>query len=261
MSPSTLAVVFVVLAWWVGTGVVLWLVWQPRPSHRWSVLVASALAVAAVYGVYRVREDVQVEAAYVGFSCAFALWTWHELTFLLGIVTGPRREPARPGARGWTRFREATAAVIHHELALAATAAGLLGVTWDAPNRVATQVFLVLWIMRLSAKLNVFLGVPNLSEDFVPPHLRYLCSYFRRAERNPLLPVSIGLGALALCWPAWRVMTATSDFQAVEHSLAGTLLLLAVAEHLFLALPLRDGVLWRWIPRACEATRGDHGDA
>ena len=27
---------------------------------------------------------------------------------------------------------------------------------------------MVLWVMRVSAKLNVFLGVPNLTEEFLP---------------------------------------------------------------------------------------------
>ena len=30
--------------------------------------------------------------------------------------------------------------------------------------------------MRTSAKLNLFLGVRNLSEEFLPPHLAYLAA-------------------------------------------------------------------------------------
>ena len=36
--------------------------------------------------------------------------------------------------------------------------------------------------MRQSAKLNVFLGVRNLSEEFLPQHLHYLQSYFTRSR-------------------------------------------------------------------------------
>ena len=101
-----------------------------------------------------------------------ALWGWHELAFLLGRVTGPRRGPCPPGLEGWARFRAATEAVIHHELALAATMAAVVALSWNASNQVAVWTFAVLWLMRLSAKFDVFLGVQNLSQDFVPPHLK-----------------------------------------------------------------------------------------
>jgi putative photosynthetic complex assembly protein 2 len=42
------------------------------------------------------------------------------------------------------------------------------------PNQVGTGTFAVLWVMRISAKLNLFLGVRNLSEELLPPHLAYL---------------------------------------------------------------------------------------
>ena len=40
----------------------------------------------------------------------------------------------------------------------------MVALTWGGANQVGTWTFLVLWVMRLSAKLNVFLGVPNLTE-------------------------------------------------------------------------------------------------
>jgi putative photosynthetic complex assembly protein 2 len=183
----------------------------------------------------------------VGFASALAVWGWHELTFLLGMVTGPRKTDCPPEARGWTRFACATLVVIHHEVALAATVLALAALTWGAPNQVGTQTFLVLWVMRLSAKLNVFLGVRNLTEQFVPEHLRYLRTYFRRARMNPLMPLSI----LAASFVVYRLAAAACSpdalaFEAVGHALVATILALAVLEHAFLALPLPDAVLWRW---------------
>jgi putative photosynthetic complex assembly protein 2 len=78
--------------------------------------------------------------------------------------------------------------VIHHELALAATAAILVALTWGAPNQTASLTFLLLFGLRLSTKLNIFLGVANPPTTFLPEPLAYLQSYFRRRRFNALLP-------------------------------------------------------------------------
>jgi putative photosynthetic complex assembly protein 2 len=94
-------------------------------------------------------------AAYLSFIGALCVWGWHELAFLTGAVAGTRRKHAS-GARGWTRFREGTAAVIHHEIALAATALLLLSLSWGEPNQTGAAAFALLFALRLSAKLNIF---------------------------------------------------------------------------------------------------------
>ena len=134
--------------------------------------------------------------AYCAFTCALLVWGWHELSFLTGWITGPRK----------TRLPRGT-----HRLAAlrASRCARSCGTSWRivavgaghrrrhlgrSPTRWRTQTFLVLWVMRTSAKLNLFLGVRNLSEEFLPPHLSYLQSFFRRRPMNALLPFSV-LGA------------------------------------------------------------------
>lgn len=262
MSDHALAISSVVVSWWLSTGVVLRVVWLPRTAHRASVAVFTGLAIIALYGVIHASAIQTAGAAYLGFACALAVWAWHELTFLLGMISGPRKLACPPEASGWQRFRYATATVIHHELALALTAVVLAAATWGAPNQVATWTFGVLWIMRLSAKLNVFVGVRNLSEEFIPPHLRYLTSYFRRTRRSPLVLLSVvgaSLGLLPLVGGA--LAAGASDFVIVGHTLVATLLGLAVVEHLFLALPLPDAMLWRWILRSRRAVGASEGPA
>ncbi|MEX1366983.1 MAG: putative photosynthetic complex assembly protein PuhE [Nannocystaceae bacterium] len=248
MNEHALAIVSVVVVWWLSTGVVLRIVWLPRSTHRISLAIFSVAAVAAMYGLVWASNETSVGAAYLGFGCSLAVWAWHELSFLLGVISGPRKVPARPEASGWQRFRDATATVIHHEIALAATAIAVVGLTWGAPNQVATGTFLVLWIMRLSAKLNVFVGVRNLSEEFIPPHLRYLTSYFRRSSFSPLMFVSVFGASLALLPLASEALTADAGSLAVSgHTIVATMLAMAIIEHVFLALPLPDSVLWSWI--------------
>ncbi len=242
MSEHARAALFVVVAWWASTGVVLWADGLPRSTHRLTLGAATALALGGLFGLWWSSGLETSAGAYVAFSSALVLWGWHELTFLLGVVTGPRKTACPPGVTGWRRFRYAAAVVIHHELALALTLAAVLALTWGAPNQVGARTFLVLWVMRLSAKLNVFLGVRNLTEKFIPEHLRYMLSYFRRARWNPLMPVSLLAAGAVFVWLVLQPLT-------VGKALVATILGLAVLEHLFLAFPVPDAVLWRWALR------------
>lgn len=250
MNDHALAALFVLAVWWLSTSVVLGMVWLARSTFRTSVTALGVLAVVGLYGLFWSRTQTSAASAYLAFSCAVAVWGFHELTFLLGLVTGPRKEPCPTDARGWTRFRYATATVIHHEIALALTLLTIAALTWRGPNRIGMWTFTVLWSMRLSAKLNVFLGVRNVSEEFIPAHLRYLLTYFRRARFNLLMPFSV-LAASAMVVRLGGAATASDApaFLRVGQTLVATILALAVVEHVFLALPVPDALLWRWAIR------------
>jgi putative photosynthetic complex assembly protein 2 len=250
MKEHAFAALFVLVLWWMSTGVVLLMVWLHRSTYRASLAAASVLALGGLAGILWSSRVESRPAAYLAFTCALAIWGWHELSFLLGIVTGPRKEPCPPDAQGFRRFGYATAAVIHHEVALAVTLAAIAALTWGEPNQVGTWTFLALWVMRLSAKFNVFLGVRNLTEDFIPKHLRYLLSYFRRARMNWLMPISVlAASAVVVRLGAQALALDASSFVVAGRTLVATLLGLAVIEHLFLSLPVPDALLWRWVLR------------
>ncbi|MDO6416219.1 putative photosynthetic complex assembly protein PuhE [Sphingomonas sp. BIUV-7] len=238
---------FALLMWFIGTGTIVWLDSRPRETFATSLKLAGIAAIAAIVLVWIKADDVSAGGAYVGFAAAIVIWGWHEMSFLMGVVAGPNRAICPPGATGWRRFAAATATVIHHELAIAATAILLAAVTWGAANQAAPLAFLLLFVLRLSAKFNLYLGVPNLSDEVFPPHLAYLKSYFRKAPLNPLFPVSILLGSAIAAW-AWIAAEWAppgSGASACATLLAG-LAALGVVEHLFLVLPLRDARMWRW---------------
>jgi putative photosynthetic complex assembly protein 2 len=114
----------------------------------------------------------------------------------------------------------------------------------------------------LSAKLNVFLGVRNLTEQFVPDHLRYMISYFRIARMNWLMPASLAAAAAALVWlGAGAASAGISQFSRVGRTLVVTILGLGLLEHFFLAFRLPDAALWRWalpaLRRAGERSVGN----
>lgn len=243
MSGHVLPVLFVVVAWFVSTGIVIALDRLPAHTFRWSLTAAGVVALGGVALARHVAADTTPRGAYLGFAAALAVWGWHEMSFLMGVVTGPRRVPLPRGTIGWARFRMAAATLIWHEIALAATAVALLALTWGQPNQTAAITFAALFALRLSAKFNIFLGVPNLTVDFLPAQLSYLKSYFRVAPFNPLFPVSVAVATTAAVLLAEAA--AASDTAAGLTMLA-TLIALGVLEHGFLVLPVPDAALWRW---------------
>ena len=252
------AVVFAVIIWWASTGLILMLDGLPRGTFRWSLVVSTLLAVTALVGLAHTANQTSVSGVYCAFTCALLVWGWHELTFLTGWITGPRRIASAPGLTGWPRFSQAVQAILWHELGILAAGAAIMSITWDAPNQIGTWTFLVLWLMRTSAKLNLYFGVRNLSEEFLPSHLTYLQSYFRRRPMNAFFPVAVGIATVVLALIFMNACNpATTIDQSVGLALVGTMLALAILEHWLLVLPLSSTALWRWAIRHRDAAKAD----
>lgn len=240
-----LPVLLTLAVWWASTGLILVLHRLPARTYGLSMAVATVAMALGLAGIAVTADDAGTAAAYASFGSGLLVWAWTELAFLTGTITGARREPCPPGLGGWPRFVLATRAILHHELAIAALGIACLALSWGAVNQVGALTFGVLWVMRLSAKLNIFLGVRNFGEALLPAHLRYLTSYFRRARFNALFPVSIVGGALLTGWFVASALAAVPGSGAqAGHLMLATLTALAVIEHAFLLLPLSLDALW-----------------
>jgi putative photosynthetic complex assembly protein 2 len=100
--------------------------------------------------------------------------------------------------------------------------------------------------MRQSAKLNLFLGVRNLGVEFLPQHLRYLQSFFRRRGMNALFPWSVLAGTVLVGLLARRTLHPASDaFEEAGFALLTAIALLGLLEHVMLMLPIPADALWR----------------
>ncbi len=246
----TLPVVFAIFIWWFSTGIVLLLDGLPRTTFRWSHLLSTLLALGAFAGLAHTATQTTPASAFCAFTSALLVWGWHELSFLTGWVTGPRQRAADPGVRGWARFVQAVQAILWHELAILASGALIFAITWQTVNQVGMATFAVLWIMRISAKLNVFLGVRNLSIEFLPPHLAYLASYFRKRAMNVLFPLSVTAATMVAAWLVNEALDApTGSARGIGQMLVATLLCLAILEHWLMVLPINPTALWRWALR------------
>lgn len=217
-----------------------------RQSFGRAVIIAGMCASLGLGLLVFTSQSNAIWAIYASFLGGLLIWSWHEISFLTGAVAGSHRDECPANAKGWQRFSMATTALIHHEIALAMTAALLLSLAAVTANPTGAYTFALLLIFRLSSKLNIYWGVPNMSDELLPAQLAYLKSYFGPKRLSPMLVLStlaiIGLGG----YFADAAVNAAAPHVAVQASLLCCLCLLAALEHIFLAIPFRDSALWNW---------------
>ncbi|MEE4287992.1 MAG: putative photosynthetic complex assembly protein PuhE [Erythrobacter sp.] len=236
-----------VMIWFVATGLVAWADNRDSRTFPKSLLIGGIGGLVGLIVILAASQSVSPLGVYAAFIGALMVWGWHEIGFLTGAAAGPRRIPASPGVTGAKRFAEASATVIHHEVVLALTALLLISLSWNMPNQIGATVFVLLFALRLSAKINMFVGVPNSTAEMLPPHLGYLKTYFGPNRMTLLLAVSIAAIAWVAAWFGSLALAAPlGSAEMVGASLLTTLCLLGALEHAFLALPFRDGMLWGW---------------
>ena len=102
--------------------------------------------------------------------------------------------------------------------------------------------------MRLSAKLNLFFGVPQVGEQYLPAHLRYIGSYFKSGRISPFFFFTMALSVVVWSWMVWELQTGAVMI-STGWVLLSSLLGLAIIEHVLMvfALPLQR--LWGWAMR------------
>ncbi|MEM6908968.1 MAG: putative photosynthetic complex assembly protein PuhE [Pseudomonadota bacterium] len=255
--------VVAVAIWFFATGLVAWADNLERRTFWRSLMIGAVGGITGLIVILIASLSVSVASVYCAFFGALLVWGWHEIGFLTGAVAGPRREACDPGVRGTRRFAQASATVLHHEVTLALTGLLLISLSWNMPNQIGATVFVLLFALRLSSKINLFVGVPNSSTEMLPPHLAYLKTYFGRNRMTLLLAASI---AAILALSGWFGVLALSapvgSPEMVGASLLFTVCLLGALEHAFLALPFRDGLLWGWaLPqRAIPRRAATHHD-
>lgn len=236
-----------VAIWFIATGLIAWADNRGSATFRHSIAIGGVAGVAGLVAILLSSQSVGFAAVYLSFVGALAVWGWHEIGFLTGAAAGPRKVACQPGASGFDRFMQASATVIHHEIALALTALMLISLSWNAPNQIGATVFVLMFGLRLCSKINLFVGVPNSTTEMLPVHLEYLKSYFGPNRMTLLLAVTVvAIVALAGWFASLAIAAPHGSPEMVGASLLTALCLLGVLEHLFLALPFRDGMLWGW---------------
>lgn len=254
MPESMTAALIAIFLWWVTTGAILFAVTTLAQQRVALATATGVLLFGGLITLHQTAEDVSSTSAYLSFLAALAIWGAVEISFLGGLITGPNRKALPSELTGLPRFWSATRVVLWHEIFILALGFLLIIAFAQGPNRIGLMTYGILWLMRLSAKLNLYLGVRNTGETMLPAHLRYMSSYFAHQPMNLLFPFSITLGTLLSAWLFHKAFAdGANAHQAVGFMLIATIASLAVIEHWFLMLPLPIETLWRWGMRDKDA--------
>jgi len=270
MTSAWSAALIAVFAWWFFTGAILLVVRradtgdvaqdalsEPKVAHGRNVFITVPLFALGFAGLWISAQEMTVTNAYVAFVSVMLIWGWIELAFLSGIITGPERRPCPDTLTGYPRFARAWDTISRHEMLLALTLLAVVVITAHAENFVGLWTYIILFTARISAKLNLFFGVPRINTEFVPTPLNHIKSYFRRGPITMAFPVGVTfLSVSAVCF-AERLITAGSHATTVGFSLLTALAVLAALEHWLMVVPLPDAKLWRWMLPDTTTTRQD----
>lgn len=246
MAATVLPALFAVFLWWFLTGAILYLDGLPRRTFKWTLLASFGVLAAAFWGLYATSGDTSLGGAYASFGCGVLIWGWQQISFYTGAITGPRKVSCAKGCSGWPHFVHALQVCLYHEAMILVSAGLCLLLTWGAPNQIGLWTFLILWLMHESARLNVFLGVRNVTEEFLPAHMEFLKSFLRQRPMNLLFPFSVTAVTLLTMWMAQKAYGAETAIDTAGYVFLTTLLALALIEHWFLVLPLPAEKLWSW---------------
>lgn len=247
MTAYLYPALFALFVWWFSTGIIIYLDGLPQKTFKWSMIGATIVFGVSLWGLGDTAHDTTVTGAYLAFTYGLLAWGWQEMSFYMGYVTGVRDKPCPEGCSGWAHFGHAIQTSIWHELAIIGAALVVVAITQDAPNQVGTWTFMVLWWMHQSAKLNVFLGVRNLNEEFLPEHLEFLKSYLTKKPMNLLFPISVTISTVITVYLANAALAAdATPFEVAGFTFLTVLMALAILEHWFLVLPMPSAALWHW---------------
>ncbi|MEM7519486.1 MAG: putative photosynthetic complex assembly protein PuhE [Pseudomonadota bacterium] len=249
-SPLTAALI-ALFAWWFFTGVILLLVRRAdggdAVAHGRNVFLSIPLSALGVAGLVITSTELTTFNVYAGFISTLLIWGWIELAFLAGVITGPERQPCPAGLRGTDRFNKAWLTVSYHELLLLFALLIITVITTHAENTIGFWSYGVLFVARISAKLNLFFGVPRINTEFVPRPLEHIKSYFRQGPITLAFPIGVTALSVMAAIFAEAMFSADTAPAVTGYALLTALAVLATLEHWLMVVPLPDAKLWRWM--------------
>ena len=243
MSILPEAVLVVVAVWWLGTGIVLRLQQRLIPTNL-STSVGIIFIACLGFGVLLLtRQNLSWISIISGFISAVVVWGCIELSYYLGRIAGTHQSICPPSITTWARFKLALGTSIWHELLVTGLGLLLILLFYKASNTVGLYTYMVLWLMRWSAKLNLFLGVPNFNTSWIPARLAYISSYIRTGTITPFFFISI-LSASFVVFQLLSKSTQVGIEQPLIYIIPAILLILAIVEHVFMLLPFQEVKMW-----------------
>ena len=122
-----------VLVWWLGTILLLAVTRKLSVFKIIGIMFVSVILMQlGFFGLYYFsHHSVGSYAAYGAFLSTILIWVWLESSFLVGWVTGPRKESCTPNLSGFDRAKQAFQTILYHEIHIVVLAIGIFLVTKD----------------------------------------------------------------------------------------------------------------------------------
>ena len=254
-----ISVLIAFFAWWMSTGTILVVVRMAdrrgNGSHLKFTVFSLIILLLGLWGYRSSLSTSDMSATYIAFFSALAIWGWIELAFLFGVITGPNKQNAPKGLSEWERFLRAWGTVAYHELLLFSVLIWIVSIGWGQENMVGLWTFIILYFARISAKLNLYFGVPRVNTEFIPEKLMHLPSHFRQSDLNQFFPIAVTILTFTVAYWIECVFFSNVTSEKVGYSLLAALSTLALVEHWLMVVPLPDAKLWRWMLPASNTIR------
>ncbi len=239
-------VLYAIFLWWFTTGLLIAVYKRSAGVMRSSFLGATAILILALWGIYATRDLSGLRDVYIAITCGVLIWGWQTASYYMGFVTGPgHTEPdLNNNPLDWERslserLQLAFSFTIYHELVVIGIGLVLMGLTWSGDNRWGLWIYLTLWLMHFSAKLNVFLGVRNFSIDALPSQMQYIGTLLTKRNYNALFPISVVVASsIGFTLIYQGIEPGTSPAATAGFLFIGTMIALGVIEHWMMVLPL-----------------------
>lgn len=237
-------VVAAVLLWWGATGIIIYICgrkqWRP-----WIFGFVTLVQPFAFWQLWATRDSIDVGGIFASFFWAVIIWSWIEVSYYSGFVVGRKIPELEPDSPTGLRFRKAIAANLYHELFILALSAAVLVIGWGGRNEVGLWAFMILHWTHQSAKINIFLGVNNLTSEYLPDNLKYMSQYFTQKSMNSFFPFSVTISIILDTLLFTSILSGNTAGQQAGQAILFVMMSAAVLEHWWLVTPVPTKV-WEW---------------
>ena len=249
---SVISIIFVFFLWWSLTGLILYVAKKGDlvggKYHLISGILSLPIFVGAWFFYIVNLESSNLTNVMTGFLSSLMIWGWCEFTFLTGFIAGLTGKHLVKHENEKERFLNGLKSIIFNEILLLLCLGGMAFLTLGKDNNIGFFAFFILYIARVSAKLNLFFGVPYINLQFLTFRLRHLEAFCKVAPVG-----SFFFGSCLILSGLFGFLAVTVFFSGntptiqLGYLMLSTLVALAVIEHLFMAIPFRDAKLWNWM--------------
>lgn len=247
MLLYVLPILYAIFVWWFTTRMILEAYKRSMAFMKMSFAGGTVVLVIAFIGLVATRTHTSLLAVYLAVTCGIVIWGWQMASYYLGFVTGPSQQVSIDENHSLARrFRVAVHFSLYHEVVVLMVAIWILALTWNSPNQWGLWIYLALYLMHASAKLNVFLGVRNFRIELLPSKMHYLSRLISKQTSNALFPFSVIVGSGAVLFLLYQgIQPTAAPAQTAGSFLVATMITLGLVEHWLLVLPLPPAI-WSW---------------